>query len=204
MYLSKSIEDLVNEFSKLPGVGKKTAFRFTLHFLNSSKDENARFSKALIQLKENIKFCKVCHAPNDDEVCSICSNPVRSKNTICVIESYKDLVAIENTNQFFGQYHILGGVISPMDGIGPDNLNIHSLIDRANSKGTMELSMALNPTIEGDTTIYYLTNLLKDQDVKITTISRGVSFGGELEYTDDLTLGRSIQARQPYELLINK
>lgn len=204
MYLSKSIEELVNEFAKLPGVGKKTAFRYTLHFLNSSKEENTRFSKALTELKESIKFCKVCHTPNDEEVCSICSNPVRSKNLICVVETYKDLVAIENTNQFFGQYHVLGGVISPIDGIGPEKLNIYSLISRVKEMESSELVMALNPTIEGDTTIYYLTNLMKTYPVKITTISRGVSFGGELEYTDDLTLGRSIQARQPYELLINK
>ncbi len=204
MYLSKSIEELVNEFAKLPGVGKKTAFRYTLHFLNSTKDENKRFSEALIHLKENIKFCTVCHTPNDDQVCSICSNKLRTKNLICVVESYKDLVAIENTNQFYGQYHVLGGVISPIDGIGPDKLTIHSLVKRVSETEEMELIMALNPTIEGDTTIYYLTNLLNHYPVKITTISRGVSFGGELEYTDDLTLGRSIQARQPYELLINK
>jgi recombination protein RecR len=204
MYLSKSIEELVNEFAKLPGVGKKTAFRYALHFLNSTKEENARFSKALIELKNNIKFCKVCHTPNDEEVCSICANPLRVKNLICVVESYKDLVAVENTNQFFGQYHVLGGVISPMDGIGPDRLNIYSLIERVKVLENSEIVMALNPTIEGDTTIYYLTNLMKTYPVKITTISRGVSFGGELEYTDDLTLGRSIQARQPYELLINK
>jgi len=204
MYLSKSIEHLVGEFAKLPGVGKKTAFRYTLYFLNSTKEENTRFSKALVELKENIKFCQFCQAPNDDDICSICSNPLRNKNIICVIESYKDLISIENTNQFFGQYHILGGVISPMDGIGPDKLNIKGLIERASVQVPIELIMALNPTIEGDTTIYYLTNLLKDRDVKITTISRGISFGGELEYTDDLTLGRSIQARQPYELLINK
>jgi len=204
MYLSKSIEELVNEFAKLPGVGKKTAFRYTLHFLNSTKEENKRFSEALMHLKENIKFCSLCHTPNDDEVCSICSNKQRAKNLICVVESYKDLVAIENTNQFFGQYHVLGGIISPIDGIGPDKLTIHSLIKRVSDMEEIELIMALNPTIEGDTTIYYITNLMKPYPVKITTISRGVSFGGELEYTDDLTLGRSIQARQPYELLINK
>ena len=204
MYLSKSVEDLVNEFAKLPGVGKKTAFRYALFFLNSTKEENIKFSKTLLELKNSIKFCKVCHTPNDDEVCTICSNPLRSKNLICVIESYKDLIAIENTNQFFGQYHVLGGVISPIDGIGPDKLNINSLILRVKEMETTELVMALNPTIEGDTTIYYMTNLMKTYPVKITTISRGVSFGGELEYTDDLTLGRSIQARQPYELLINK
>lgn len=204
MYLSKSIEELVNLFAKLPGVGKKTAFRYTLHFLNSHSEENKRFSEALLHLKDKIKMCNKCHAPNDDETCSICSNPLRNENLICVVESYKDLIAIENTNQFYGHYHVLGGVISPIDGIGPDKLNISSLVMRVKDLQNVELIMALNPTIEGDTTIYYMTNLLKQYNVKVTTISRGVSFGGELEYTDDLTLGRSIQARQPYELLINK
>lgn len=204
MYLSKSIEELVNEFSKLPGVGKKTAFRYALYFLNSSNEENERFSKAIIQLKENIKFCNLCHTPNDLDTCTICANPLRNQNLLCVVESYKDLIAIENTNQFFGKYHVLGGVISPIDGIGPDRLTINSLVKRVSELNEVELIMALNPTIEGDTTIYYLTNLLKQYPVKITTISRGISFGGELEYTDDLTLGRSIQARQPYELLIKK
>lgn len=203
MYLSKSIEELVNEFSKLPGVGKKTAFRYTLHFLNSTMDENYKFSQALLKLKQNIKSCNVCQSPNDDDTCVICSNPVRNHHQICVIESYKDLIAIENTRQFFGVYHVLGGVVSPIDGIGPKDLNIKELIERVVDDQT-ELIMALNPTIEGDTTIYYITNLLKDKNVKITTISRGVAFGSELEYTDDLTLGRSIQARQPYEQLINK
>jgi len=203
MYLSKSIEELVNEFSKLPGVGKKTAFRYTLHFLNSTMDDNTKFSQAITRLKQNIKNCSVCQSPNDFDTCEICRNPVRNHRQICVIESYKDLVAIENTQQFFGVYHVLGGIISPIDGIGPNDLNIKELIGRIDNEQT-ELIMALNPTIEGDTTIYYLTNLLRDKNVKITTISRGVAFGSELEYTDDLTLGRSIQARQPYEQLINK
>jgi recombination protein RecR len=203
MYLSKSIEDLVNQFSKLPGVGKKTAFRYTLHFLNNTLDDNIEFSQALILLKQNIKICKTCQSPNDDEICSLCSNPRRNQQLICVVESYKDLIAIENTNQFFGVYHVLGGIINPMDGIGPADLNINQLIDRI-ADDSYELIMALNPTIEGDTTVFYISKLLKDKNIKLTTISRGVAFGSELEYTDDLTLGRSIHARQPYDQLINK
>lgn len=203
MYLSKSIEDLVHQFSKLPGVGKKTAFRYTLHFLNNSLEDNIEFSKSLIELKQKIKNCKLCQAPNDDEICIICTNSRRNHQLICVVESYKDLISIENTNQFHGVYHVLGGIINPIDGIGPSDLNIQQLVDRINTDN-YELIMALNPTIEGDTTIFYISKLLKDKSVKLTTISRGVAFGGELEYTDDLTLGRSIQARQPYEQLINK
>lgn len=203
MYLSKSIEELVNEFSKLPGVGRKTAFRYALHFLNSPSEDNIKFSDSIARLKKNLKYCVECQTPNDFEVCTICSNPIRNKALICVIESYKDLIAIENTKQFYGVYHILGGVISPIDGIGPDKLKIAELRNRIIPHQT-ELIMALNPTIEGDTTIFYLTNQYKNLNVKITTISRGVSFGSELEYTDDLTLGRSIQSRQPYENLINK
>jgi recombination protein RecR len=203
MYLSKSIEELVNQFSRLPGVGKKTAFRYTLHFLSNSIDDNIKFAGSITELKEKIKNCKLCMAPNDDEVCSICSSSFRNKSTICVVESFKDLIAIENTQQFSGVYHVLGGIISPIDGIGPNELNIYQLVDRIDGD-SFELIMALNPTIEGDTTIFYISKLLKDKNVKITTISRGIAFGAELEYTDDLTLGRSIHARQPYDKLINK
>ena len=204
MYLSKHIEELVSEFSKLPGVGKKTAFRYALHCLNSPDSYTDNLSLALSSLKTHIHFCKRCNAPNDHEQCEICSNSRRNQDLICVVESYKDLIAIESTNQYFGVYHILGGVISPIDGIGPEKLNINKLIDRVSSSSSSELIMALNPTIEGDTTIYYLSNLLKNFPVKITTISRGIAFGGELDYTDELTLTRSIQSRQPYEQLINK
>lgn len=204
MYLSKHIEDLVSEFSKLPGVGKKTAFRYALYCLNSPDSYHTRLSQSLQQLKENIQFCTECHVPNDYKICEICSNMRRNQNLICVVEDYKDLIAIENTNQYFGVYHILGGVISPIDGIGPDKLNIEHLIARTEKRENCELIMALNPTIEGDTTIYYLSNRMKTLPVKITTISRGVAFGGELDYTDELTLSRSIQSRQPYEQLISK
>lgn len=204
MYLSKHIEELVSEFSKLPGVGKKTAFRYVLHCLTTEEFFVNKLSKALSELKANIRFCDVCNTPNDESRCEICRNPRRNQDLICVVENYKDLIAIENTNQFFGVFHLLGGVISPIDGIGPERLNIENLIKRVQERGNCELIMALNPTIEGDTTIYYLSNLLKNLPVKITTISRGIAFGGELDYTDELTLSRSIQSRQPYEQLINK
>jgi recombination protein RecR len=204
MYLSKHIEELVSEFSKLPGVGKKTAFRYVLHCINSADSYTNKLSQALSELKANIQFCDKCNTPNDNSRCEICRNPRRNQDLICVVESYKDLIAIENTNQYFGVFHILGGVISPIDGIGPEKLNIENLVDRLRERETCELIMALNPTIEGDTTIYYLSNVLKNLPVKITTISRGIAFGGELDYTDELTLSRSIQSRQPYEKLINK
>jgi recombination protein RecR len=204
MYLSKYIEELVAEFSKLPGVGKKTAFRYALHCLNSPESNNLKLSQALKDLKQNIRFCMNCKAPNDHLQCEICTNQRRNQDLICVVESYKELIAIESTNQYFGVYHILGGVISPIDGIGPDKLNIELLLERVKKREYAEIIMALNPTIEGDTTIYYISNLLKNHSVKITTISRGVSFGSELDYTDELTLSRSIQSRQPYEQLINK
>jgi recombination protein RecR len=204
MYLSKSIESLVAEFSKLPGVGKKTAFRFALHLMANTADDNQRFANALVDLKQKVILCEQCHVPNDNKLCVICTNPMRLNHQICVVESYKDLIVIENTNQFFGSYHVLGGVISPIDGVGPDSLTISSLVDRVAKIENAELIMALNPTIEGDTTIYYITNQLKNSSVKITTISRGIAFGGELEYTDEHTLGRSILSRMPYQDFIKK
>ena len=204
MYLSKYIEDLVHEFSKLPGVGRKTAFRYALHCLNSKREVIANFSSILNGLHENIRLCRQCNVPNDNEVCDICTSRTRNQTLICVVESYKDLIAIESTNQYFGVYHILGGIISPIEGIGPEALSIDLLIARVGELTGAEVIMALNPTIEGDTTIYYISNLLKNSQVKITTISRGVAFGGELDYTDELTLSRSIQSRQPYDQLINK
>lgn len=204
MYYSNYIENLVAEFSKLPGVGKKTAFRYALHILNSPNSTNELLSRSIRDIKDKIVFCKECHMPNDDIICGICSNPRRNNASICVVESYKDLIAIENTNQYFGIYHILGGVISPIDGIGPEKLSIESLVQRVKKHENPELIMALNPTIEGDTTIYYISNILRNENVQITTISRGIAFGGELDYTDELTLSRSIQARQPYEHIISK
>jgi|688.fasta_scaffold52818_4 recombination protein RecR len=204
MYLSKHIESAVNEFSKLPGVGKKTAFRYVLHLMESSGENIEKLAQSIEAIKNNVLKCNVCHVPNDSETCIICANKGRDTTKICVVENLKDLLAIENTNQFQGVYHVLDGIISPIDGIGPDDLNIDTLEERIKQHENVELIMALNPTIEGDTTIFYLSNRFKNYNISITTISRGIAFGGELDYTDQLTLGRSLQARQPYDLLISK
>ena len=199
-FSSKLIEDGVNAFASLPGIGKKTALRLVLHLLNNPTEITEQFSEALVKLRKGIKHCSTCHNLSDQEICSICSNPGRKKETICVVESIRDVMAIEDTNQFKGTYHVLGGIISPIEGIGPSDLNIASLIDRVEKNEAKEIIMAISPTIEGDTTIYYISKQLKDFDVNISTIARGISFGGELEYADELTLGRSIIARTPYKL----
>ncbi|MEL7118524.1 MAG: recombination mediator RecR [Bacteroidota bacterium] len=199
-FSSKLIEDGVNAFASLPGIGKKTALRLVLHLLNNPTEITEQFSEALVNLRKGIKECSICHNLSDDEICSICSNPARKKGTICVVESIRDVMAIEDTNQYKGTYHVLGGIISPIEGIGPADLNIASLIDRVEKTEVKEIIMAISPTIEGDTTIYYISKQLKDFDVNISTIARGISFGGELEYADELTLGRSIIARTPYKL----
>jgi len=201
---SKLIEDAVNSFSSLPGIGKKTALRLVMHLLDKSKDEVELFSGAINRMRNEIKFCSECHNISDHEVCSICSNKARNHQTICIVESIKDLLAIENTQQYHGVYHILGGVISPIDGIGPENLYIDSLIARVEKNNATELIMALNPTMEGDTTVFYLSKRFRDKDVKISTIARGVSFGSELEYTDELTLARSLVTRIPYQKYIGE
>jgi len=196
---SKLIEDTVTAFSSLPGIGKKTALRLALHLLKKSKDEVNQFSSAVSRMRNDIKFCIECHNVSDNDICSICSNKARNHQLICVVESIKDLFAIENTQQFNGVYHILGGVISPIDGIGPEELNIESLFKRVSKNEANELIMALNPTMEGDTTVFYLSKRFNKEDIKISTIARGVSFGGELEYADELTLARSIVTRTPYK-----
>jgi recombination protein RecR len=196
---SKLLEDTVNAFASLPGIGKKTALRLALHLLQTPTDEVTDFCEAIINMKSHIKFCNTCHNIADDKTCSICLSPKRNKEIICVVESIKEIMAIENTGQFFGVYHVLGGIISPIEGIGPDHLNIDSLIDRVNQGAIKELIMAISPTIEGETTIFYIAKQLKDHDVQISTIARGVSFGGELEYADEFTLGRSIVSRVDYD-----
>ena len=202
---SKLIQDAVNEFSTLPGIGKKTALRLVLHILKAEKEDVVRFSKAIEKMKLETTFCKQCHNISDDELCSICSNRTRNEELVCVVEDLRDLIAIENTQQFNGMYHILGGVISPVDGIGPEDLHINTLEDRIKSGSVKELVMALSPTIEGDTTIFYISKKVAQYPVKITTIARGIAFGGELEYVDELTLGRSLANRLPYEnYLVNK
>jgi recombination protein RecR len=194
---SKLIEDAVNEIAKLPGIGKKTALRLVLHLVKENKQKTASLTDALNKMRENIRFCKTCHNISDEEECSICRSHRRDKSLLCVVEESKDVMAIENTSQFIGVYHVLGGIISPMNGIGPSDLKIDSLIDRVTrAQGSItEIILALSPTMEGDTTAFYINRRLKEYPVKVTTIARGVSVGGDLEYTDEITLGRSILGR---------
>lgn len=197
---SKLIQDSVNAFASLPGIGRKTALRLSLHLLQQSEETVEHFSAALVKMRRETRFCKKCHNISDSEAeCGICANRSRDQSLICVVEGIRDVMAIENTQQFNGLYHVLGGVISPIDGIGPDKLNIATLVQRCQEPTEVkEVLMALNPTIEGDTTVFYLARQLSDTPANISTIARGVSFGGELEYADELTLGRSIVARVPY------
>jgi recombination protein RecR len=194
---SKLIEDAVNEIAKLPGIGKKTALRLVLHLVKENKQKTASLTDALNKMRENIRFCKACHNISDEEECSICRSHRRDKSLLCVVEESKDVMAIENTSQFIGVYHVLGGIISPMNGIGPSDLKIDSLIDRVTrAQGSVtEIILALSPTMEGDTTAFYINRRLKEYPVRVTTIARGVSVGGDLEYTDEITLGRSILGR---------
>lgn len=198
-FSSKLLENAVNEFSRLPGIGHKSALRLVLHILNQSEQDVNRFSEALNQLKSKIKYCSKCHNISDNELCEICTSPKRDKSIICVVEDTRDVMAIENTNQFQGVYHVLGGLISPMDGIGPGDLRIEKLLERLKDGGVQEIILALSATMEGDTTIFYLYKKIKDFNLKISTIARGIAFGGELEYVDEVTLGRSIVTRIPYE-----
>ena len=202
-YSSKLLEKAVEEFAKLPGIGKKTALRLVLNLLNREVDDVTRFATAITSLREEILFCKKCHNISDIEICQLCSNPSRDNSTLCVVEDIRDVMAIENTQQYRGLYHVLGGVISPMDGIGPQHLNIESLIDKVNSGEVKEIIFALSTTMEGDTTNFYIFKKLKETSVKVSTIARGIAFGDELEYADEITLGRSIANRLPYESSIN-
>ncbi|WP_134089777.1 recombination mediator RecR [Olivibacter sp. XZL3] len=198
-FSSKLLENAVNEFSRLPGVGQKTALRLVLHLLNQQANDVMRFSDALTKLKSEICYCSVCHNISDEAICEICSAPKRDKGLICVVEDTRDVMAIENTNQFNGVYHVLGGLISPMDGVGPSDLSIESLVSRLRESEVHEVILALSATMEGDTTIFYLYKKLKDFNIQVSTIARGIAFGGELEYVDEVTLGRSIATRVPYE-----
>ncbi len=197
-FSSKLLEDAVNEFSKLPGVGQKTALRLVLHLLNKEQEEVDTFGNSIIRLRRDIKHCSICHNISDLPVCGICSAPKREKEVICVVEDTRDVMAVENTSQYFGVYHVLGGLISPMDGIGPSDLFIDSLVQRVATTPVKEVILALSATMEGDTTLFYLYKRLKDFQIPITTIARGIAFGGELEYADEITLGRSIVTRVPY------
>ncbi|MGE5106431.1 MAG: recombination mediator RecR [Sphingobacteriales bacterium] len=203
-FSSTLVENAVNEFAKLPGIGKKTALRLILHLIKQSPEEVTLFSETIAKMREGIKFCTRCNNISDKEICNICSNPSRKQEIICVVENIRDVIAIESTQQFNGLYHVLGGIISPLDGIGPEQLTIESLVNRIQKEKTEELIFALNPTIQGDTTIYYIQKKLKDIPIKITTIARGIAFGGELEYADELTLARSLQNRLPVENYMHK
>ena len=197
-YPSTLLENAVNEFAKLPGIGRKTALRLVLHLLRQDTPAVELFGNTMIRLRKEIKYCTVCHNIADEEVCSICSDPSRDPSTVCVVENVKEVMVVENTRQFHGLYHVLGGIISPMDGIGPSDLEIDSLVARVAAGGVKEVILALSATMEGDTTNFYIFRKLAPFDVKISIIARGVSVGDELEYTDEITLGRSILNRTPF------
>ena len=198
-FSSSLLENAVNEFAKLPGIGKKTALRLVLHLLKQDSKEVNQFSEVMSRMRSEIKFCQRCFNVADADICSICANSARKQEIICEVESNRDVIAIESTQQYNGIYHILGGVISPLDGVGPDQLNIDSLVNRVQKEKTEELIFALNPNIQGDTTIYYIRKKLQASAIRITTIARGIAFGGELEYADEMTLARSLQNRLPVE-----
>lgn len=199
IFSSTLLENAVNEFAKLPGIGKKTALRLVLHLLKKDAGDVIAFSDAIVKMHEEIKFCMRCHNIADKELCNVCADRSRKQNTICVVETIRDVIAIESTQQYNGVYHVLGGIISPLDGIGPGQLHIDSLINRVHEEKTEEIIFALSPNIQGDTTIFYISKKLKDHTIKITTIARGIAFGGELEYADEMTLARSISNRIPVE-----
>jgi recombination protein RecR len=209
-FSSSLLENAVNEFAKLPGIGKKTALRLVLHLLKEDSKVTGQFSEVIARMRMEIKFCHRCHNVADGDICSICSNSMRKQEIICVVESIRDVIAIESTQQYNGTYHVLGGVISPLDGIGPGQLTIESLVHRiekdlpAGQTGkTAELIFALNPNIQGDTTVYYIQKKLQPINIRITTIARGIAFGGELEYADEMTLARSLQNRLPVESYVS-
>ena len=203
-FSSQLLENAVNEFAKLPGIGKKTALRLVLHLLKQEENNVQQFSEVIAKMRNEIKFCQRCYNVADGDICSICANSMRRQETICVVENIRDVIAIESTQQYNGTYHVLGGIISPLDGVGPDQLNIESLINRVQKEETEEIIFALNPNIQGDTTIYYIQKKLQHTNIHITTIARGIAFGGELEYADEMTLARSLQNRLPVEKYVSK
>ncbi|NLZ96188.1 MAG: recombination protein RecR [Bacteroidales bacterium] len=197
-YPSALLESAVNEFSKLPGIGRKTALRLVLHLLRQDNEDVQDFAEAITTLKKEVKYCSTCYNISDSEVCSICADTSRNPSVVCVVENIKDVMAIENTVQYKGKYHVLGGIISPIDGIGPTDVEIASLINRVKEKGVKEVILALSATMEGDTTNFYIYRKLEHLNIKVSIIARGVSVGNELEYTDEVTLGRSILNRTPF------
>jgi recombination protein RecR len=201
-FSSSLLENAVNEFARLPGIGKKTALRLVLHLVKQEASTVQCFGETVLKMRQEIKFCQRCANISDGDICSICSNSMRKQEMICVVENIRDVIAIESTQQYNGTYHVLGGIISPLDGIGPDQLNIDMLVSRVHKENIQELIFALNPTIQGDTTIYYIQKKLQPHSINITTIARGIAFGGELEYADEMTLARSLQNRVPVERFV--
>ncbi|MGZ5243823.1 MAG: recombination mediator RecR [Bacteroidia bacterium] len=199
-YPSKIVEEAVGQFAKLPGIGKKTALRLVLHLLKQDEENAQHFSDSILKLKSDLHYCKQCNNISDHDLCNICADNSRNGETVCVVEDLRDVMAIENTNQFRGKYHVLTGLISPIDGIGPEDLSIDNLLKRVAEGDVKELIFALAATMEGDTTTFYISKKVKDFNVKITTIARGIAIGGELEYADEITLGRSIISRIPYKV----
>lgn len=200
-FSSKLIESAVNEFSKLPGIGKKTALRLVLHLLKQEEDFTSEIAHSLVDMRQNIKYCKKCHNISDEELCNICKSHKRDNSIICLVEDTRDVLAIENTSQYNGLYHVLGGIISPIEGIGPEDLTIDGLMNRVTASDTevKEIIFGLSPTMEGDTTAFYISKKVKALGIKTSTIARGIPIGGELEYADEITLGRSIVTRTAYE-----
>lgn len=196
---SKLVEDAVNEISKLPSIGKKTALRLVLHLLKQEELATEMLTESLLKLRHNIKYCKQCHSMSDNEICSVCNSKIRDHSLICVVEETKDVLTIENTQQYRGLYHVLGGIISPMHGVGPDSLNIESLVQRAAEGEVKEVILALPSTMEGETTSFYIAKKLREHGIKISSIARGIPMGSELEYMDEMTIGRSILRRVDYE-----
>jgi len=201
---SRLLETAVNEFASLPGIGRKTALRLVMHLLRQPDSDVERFGESIIKLKKEIHYCSVCHNISDTDICDICSDNSRDDSQICVVENIRDVIAIENTGQYRGLYHVLGGIISPMDGIGPSDLNFESLEQKISKGRIKEVILALSATMEGDTTNFYIFRKLKGKNVKLSTLARGVSIGDELEYTDEITLGRSLVNRVPYESSVGK
>jgi recombination protein RecR len=198
-YPSQLLEKAVSEFSRLPGIGRKTALRLVLHLLRQPAEDVKQFASAVTRMKQEVKYCRVCHNISDTDVCSICSDHRRDGSIVCVVENIQDVMAIENTQQYHGLYHVLGGIISPMDGIGPSDIEIASLVERVEAGGIQEVILALSSTMEGDTTNFYISRKLEGTSVKLSIIARGISVGDELEYTDEVTLGRSILNRTPFD-----
>lgn len=199
-FSSKLIEQSVEAFASLPGIGRKTALRLTLHLVGKAREVTEQFAEAIVKMRRNIQHCTICHNLSDEPTCNVCADKRRDRSLVCVVESIRDVMAIEDTSQYRGLYHVLGGLINPLEGIGPGELTIDSLLQRVAQGEIREIILAISPTIEGDTTMFYITKKLKGSPVSVSSIARGVSFGGELEYADEVTLGRSIVARVPYKL----